>query len=335
MAVVQCNIYQNTNQMYKNLDNNASLSTVRAQLGSFMKPTYQFVYYDGHQQKQFMQPIETEANYKLSSILGAQNVMTITDPNAAKPDLEGLIVTWFKHKNLQVAISLNKSDATAVAMNKDKFEPFMLEKVQTIKDSANNFPNVYYENALICEKGSVIRFRYSCWGAAGYGFSIGSNRSTIVSALYVMNNGNYNTVRSSWLERYQSSKQNIVVDSLADQGIPLNQNLSYSSITFKAWNVSSYTQNGIPYSSNAQPPQRKTADLGGLASIDGIVMAGKGIESGSPHPGGDSSQNWSAPSYNIVETRNSPLGQMDIYFLVFKTKASAAQMVQQNNIIAM
>tara|TARA_B110000240_G_scaffold182804_1_gene215965 strand:- start:468 stop:920 length:453 start_codon:yes stop_codon:yes gene_type:complete len=150
-----------------------------------------------------------------------------------------------------------------------------------------------------------------------------------------MNNGNYNTVRSSWLERYQSSKQNTVVDSLADQGIPLNQNLSYSSITFKAWNVSSYTQNGIPYSSNAQPPQRKTADLGGLASIDGIVMAGKGIESGSPHPGGDSSQNWSAPSYNIVETRNSPLGQMDIYFLVFKTKASAAQMVQQNNIIAM
>jgi hypothetical protein len=334
MAVVQCNIYQDTNQTYQDLDTTSNLSTIRTKLGAFMKSSYLFVYYDERQGKQLMQPKDNEANYDLSEILGAQNVFTITDPNADKPDLEGILVTWFTSKNLQVAISLNRSNPDAVTANTGKFQPFMLSKVQTIKDAADDFPNVYYEQALICEKGSAIAFSYSCWGAAGYGFSIGSERSTIISGLYSINNGNYNTTTFSGLSRYQASKQNILVDSLANQNIPNVDRLQYSSVTFKAWNLSSYKQDGTTFTSAGQPPFRKSSDPGGMSTKDSVIIPGSGIESGSPKPGGESHQDWGAPITIKAEDKNLVLGQMDIYFLVFKTKADAEQMVRQNNLPA-
>lgn len=334
MSTVQCNVYQGTNQEVKDLDPGSTLSEVRAQLGSFMKSNYLFVYYDERQQKQLMQPKATEGDYRLAGMLGDQNNLTITDPNADKPDLEGILVSWFTDRNLQVAIGLNRSNDDAKAANEGKFQPFMLEKVQTIKDAADNFPNVYWNYAMICEKGSAISFSYSCWGAAGYGFSIGSDRSTIISGLYVVNNGNYATTRFSGLSRYQNAKQNIVVDSLANQNIPNNDRLQYSSINFKTWNVSSYKQNGHTYSSNAQPPYRRSNDPGGMTKKNGVIIPGDGIESGSPKPDGASHQDWGAPISDLKEDRNLVLGQMDIYFLVFKTKADANQMVRQNNLPA-
>lgn len=334
MAVVQCNIYQDTNQTYQDLDTTSNLSAIRKQLGAFMKPTYLFVYYDERQGKQLMQPKDNEGNYNLSEILGEQNVFTITDPNADKPDLEGILVSWFAANNLQVAISLNKSNPDARAANQGKFQPFMLSKVQTIKDAADDFPNVYYDQALICEKGSAIAFNFACWGAAGYGFSIKSDRSTIISGLYVVNNGNYNTTTFSGLSRYQDAKQNILVDSLANQNIPNVDRLQYSSVTFKAWNVSGYKQAGHAYSSAGQPPLRKSSDPGGMSTKDGVIIPGSGIESGSPKPGGDSHQDWGAPLESLTQDTNLVLGQMDIYFLVFKTKADAEQMVRQNNLPA-
>ncbi|MCG8640565.1 MAG: hypothetical protein MI862_12570 [Desulfobacterales bacterium] len=332
MASVQCNIFQGTNQEFKELDTNSNLSEVRTQLGSFMKSTYLFVYYDERQQKQLMQPKNTESNYKLSSILGEQNNLTITDPNANKPDLEGILVSWFTDRNLQVGVRLNNANPDAVAANKDKFQPFMLEKVQTIKDAAEDFPNVYWNYAVICEKGSAISFNYSCWGAAGYGFSIKSDRSTIISGLYVVNNGNYATTTFSGLSRYQDTKQNIVVDSLSDQGIPIGDRLQYSSVTFKAWNVKGYKQNGQSYSSNAQPPYRRSTDPGGMAKKNGVIVPGGGIESGSPHAKGTSHQDWGAPLSSLDQDTNCVLGEMDIYFLVFKNHEAATQMVRQNNL---
>ena len=334
MTTVQCSVYQGTNQKTADLDPESNLSTARAQLGSFMKPSYLFVYYDERQQKQLTQPKETEDKYKLSSILGPQNILTVIDPDADKPDLEGMLVSWFTDRNLQVAISLNNSNDDAKNTNAGKFQPFMLEKVQTIKDAGSRFPNVYWNYAVICEKGSAIAFNYSCWGAAGYGFSIKSDRETIISGLYVINNGSYGTITFSGLSRYQDAKQNIVVDSLADQNIPNSDRLQYSYVNFKAWNVSSYKQNGQTYSSSAQPPYRRSNDPGGMTKQNGVIIPGDGIESGSPHAGGASTQEWGAPISNLNEDKNLVLGQMDIYFLVFKTKADANQMVRQNNLPA-
>lgn len=324
--MLNCNFYRGLTRKTFSLDGNDTLSQVRIKLGSFMASSDLFTYYDTRQQLYLMQTKNTESRYKLPSILSPKKTATIIDPNKPVPDLEGLKVSSFSDRYLNVSVVLNNGNNDARAANNGKFQPVLLEKVQTINKAGSRFPNVYWNYAVICEKGSVIAFNYSCWGAAGYGYSIKSDRQTIVKDLFMTNDGRYGSVTHGHMARYESHQQNIVVDSLSDQGIPLDNRLQYSSVTFKTWNVKSYKRGDKTYSSNLAPGD---SAIRGQSLRTGSIVSGGGIESGSPRPGGKSTQTIGKISH-IRDDRNTVLGQIDIYFLVFKNKAAADQMIQQN-----
>lgn len=332
---INCMIYRGVDKKLKDLNEDSKLSTVRSELGDFMQDQDLFTYYDPRQQKVLMQPKNAESDFPLKSVIGGNNQVTITDPNANKPDLEGDLVQWFTDRNLQVSVKLNTSNDDAKKDNEGKFQPFLLSDVQPIKNAADEFADIYFKSAVICEKNSAIAFDMSCWGAAGWGYSIESERVKIVpedSPLYNTNDGKYGSTKFSWLSRFKKSKNNIVVDSLGNQSISQQDKMQYSKVTITAWNLEKYKRGSTTYESDLQPPFRRGEGAKGMKIQHGVVVPGDGVESGSPEPSGKSHVEFG--SINVKkEDKNMILGRVTLYFLVFVDKDAADQMVQQNNLV--
>lgn len=336
MATIQCFGFKELNKSPFNLDPSNQLDKIRSILSSnsWMTSTYRFIYYNPIKKRNetIMDTLD-ESTMDLASILDSFNQFTITNVNAKKPDLVGTITNWFTDRNLQVNVSFNWESSASEA-NKGKFAPFLLSNVK----STNPDRPVNFTNAVICEKGSVIGFNISSWGAAGYGFSIKSDGSVFVESLYSTNKGNYGTITNVGLNRYQDKKQMIQVDSNADQNIPGVDNVKYSQVRIRSWNMKSYNEDGKTFSSDLKPMQRRSStktDPGGFkVNNNGATVPGDGIESGSPHGGGASQTDFGKGISKISQddpNSATPLGEIILYFLVFKDHATAQQVIQQQN----
>jgi hypothetical protein len=333
--VQECKVYRGVESRVFSFDPGMTLAAARSQMRAeqFMNDSDVFTYYDDRQQKHLTQPVSTESRYPLKAALGVNNQVTIYDPNAGKPDLQGNLVQWFTDRNLQVAVRLHENNQDAQNANRGKFSPFLLTEVEPLKDAGNIDRNIFFKNAIICEKGSAISFSFSCWGAAGYCYSIESERVKIVppdAMLYCVNDGNYGTTQFSGLDRFSKTAQNIVVDSLSDQSIPIGDKAQYSRVTMTCWNVTKYNSGGQTYQSNLRAPFL-AGEPNGFQIQGGVIVPGDGIESASPHADGQSTSTFG--SISGAQRDDQVLGRIEIYFLVFVNKAAATQMIQQNNLI--
>lgn len=280
---------------------------------------------------------DLESIVPISGMYGNANQLYLTNIKKTKnPDLMGIGTTWFFDRFMSCKVSLNQSDASAKEINKNKFEPMMLTNVRPTSTQVTGI----YDNVVVCEKGSSIAFNISSWGAAGFGYSIKPNAGeTIVDKLYITFGNNQNKEGSSYLIRYQDKAQQIIIDSTKDMQIPTGKTVEYQRVSVKTWRVTSYKRDGHTYSSNAQPPGSLSRSARNLETTDNIqynlaradVIPGDTITPGAPHPGDDSDQTFGTISNIKQDDQSNALGEVVIYFFVFKSHEDAIQVIDGIN----
>lgn len=328
-------VYKGTTNQVFEIDPSAMASNVRQQLENahFVSPdtigeALRFYIY-GSRSTTFADAIlskDLETLVPVSGLFGLQNQLYLTNINAGNhPDLMGIGTTWFFDRYMSCTISLNTSDGGATVTNAGKFQPLMMTNVRPTSEKDAGI----YDNVVVCEKGSVIAFTISSWGAIGYGFSIKPNAGqSIVDALYVTY-GTPNQTAGSYTYRYQSAAQQIVVDSTESLQIPSGQTVQYQRVVVKTWRLTSYRMGDTTYSSDVQPPSL-IPTLGLLTSA--AVIPGKTVDPGAPHPGDNSNQTFGT-IYDAQQDDPdaNPLGEIVIYFFVFDSHEDAKLVVDQIN----
>jgi hypothetical protein len=328
-----------------------SLRSLREKLGS-QANDYNFVYLNNFTgNKTILNDRAVEARQTLQNITFSDNMIIMTLIQGSKTDLFGMRTDWLSDRHIGVKIGLNQSDPNAVRQNDGKFQPIMLTDVQP----SNPGSNAFYSRAVICEKGSIVRFDVSSWGAAGFGYSIASDKDTICDGLYICYGDTPNHKATASLLRYQSSKNTIQIESTQVLGIPTSDIIHYQKVTVKSWRLTKYSQNGRTYSSDMQAPViaapgqamarilagnletrlLEDSDRGGFdpGPVGGdTFVPGQSIETGAPSRGPESQQNFGS-MYDIREDdrHTTVLGAVVFYFFVFKDRASANKVINVLN----
>lgn len=327
-----------------------TLATLRQKLAGDTS-TYAFVYYNPFTKKKTIlndRSVEGAQTVGLTAFNGTTIIMTVVSGN--KTDLFGTKADWLYDRHLGIRIVKNTADADAAATNQGKFDPVMLTDIQP----SNSSSNVFYQRAVICEKDTVIQFNISSWGAAGYGYSIKSDKDTITDGLYITLGDSPNRQVNTGLRRYSSSNNSIQINSTQALNIPTQDVINYQKVTVKSWRVTSYDQGGKSYSSNTQAPvitsphhmmpmampgpsfaNFATAGSGGFdpGSPGGdTYVPGHDIQTGAPGRGKPSDQKFGSIS-NIKgdDPNTTVLGAVVFYFFVFKDHAAASQVINVLN----
>jgi uncharacterized protein YaiE (UPF0345 family) len=333
-----------------------TLASLRAKLGSAAND-YAFIYFNSFTAtKTILTDRSVEARQTVGAVAfpdpatGTNTLVQMTVVTGQKTDLIGTKAEWLFNRNTGVRISLNREDGNAITANKGKFDPIMLTDVQPTNDQSSAF----YDRVVICEKGSIVTFDISSWGAAGFGYSVSSEKDTICSYLYNTFGDAPNRQGYSSLRRYKDSNNSIQIESTATLNIPTDETIYYQKVTVKSWRLTSYKKNGHTYSSSMQPPQPSAprlmaarsmtpnllavtagASVGGFdpgAPSGDIYVPGQDIETGAPSRGPESEQKFGSIS-NIKEDdrNNTVLGSVVFYFFVFKDHASANKVINVLN----
>lgn len=344
MPTQSSTVYKGTTNQNFNIDPTAKVSDVRQQFvnagfvaADTVTEASRFYIYNSTSTN-FSDAIlakDVETLVPISGMYGQANQLYLTNINATNhPDLMGIGATWFFDRYMSCSVSLNNSDPTAQAANAGKFQPLMMTNV---KPTSVNVAGIY-DNVVVCEKGSAIAFSISSWGAAGFGYSIAPNAGqSIVDGLYIIYGNNYNHTGGSYTYRYQSVAQQIVIDSTSSLQIPSGQTVQYQRVVVKTWRLTSYSQGGTTYSSNAQPPGLSTSagagdGITGRQLTTAVVIPGNTIDPGAPHPGDNSNQTFGTISdLQQDDPTANPLGEVVIYFFVFDSHADAIQVIDQIN----
>ncbi|MBC6479830.1 MAG: hypothetical protein GDA56_20670 [Hormoscilla sp. GM7CHS1pb] len=248
---------------------------------------------------------------------------------------------WLRNNTIMgVRIRLNNSDATAVQNNQGMFQPVLLNNVQ----SANPNAPVSFEYVCITQKGAIISLDVSSWGAAGYGYAVTTAMGTSINpnGLYNTYSGNYGHQSYLTLSRYTGGEygDTIQMQSNASMNISTQYNIQYSTLVFKTWSLSSWTDsNGTKYSSNLSIPlgnphagfKFEPGPPSGTVSIPRST-----VSSGSPSAGPQSQQTFgtfsSCEPLGIPKTRSEGLvGSLQIYFFVFNSKQEAKTVIRVLN----
>ncbi|MEP3890671.1 MAG: hypothetical protein ABJN69_09390 [Hellea sp.] len=329
-------------------------SNLRSSIGSNID-NYDFVYFAQFTQKKTILSDRTiENSQTVASVVFPDSVIILTLTQGNKTDLFGMKTDWLYDRHAGIRIVKNNSDPGAIAANKGKFDPIMLTDIQPSNPSSNAF----YQRAVICEKGTVIQFNISSWGAAGYGFSIKSDKETICDGLYVTLGDNPNHQTNTGLRRYQSSKNMIQIESTKTLNIPTSDVIHYQKVTLKTWRVTSYKAGGKTHSSNAQAPVITAPHMAmatpgfrgmGLMKSMGAMGAGGGfdpgptggdtyvpgssVETGAPGRGPAGGGDFGSDISDIKQDdRNTTvLGAVVFYFFVFKDHEQANRVINVLN----
>lgn len=312
-----------------------TLSIARSRLGDFMPSSFRFmvVQMPVPQPRQVQQGDEQYWTIKMVTDGNQSNKVTLIDTQEKVPMFTGTQAPWFLSNHLQVAVNKNTTDEDAkVANTAIKYQPVMVEGVKNPLTGEAS-PYITGGRALICMKQTVIEFVISCWAAAGYGYSIASNGQTIVEGLYITAGDQPGRQLNTSLRRYQDGKNMIVVDSTTNLGISNDLKTQYAKVTIKAWRVKSYKRDGKTFSSDLRPPGARGTQKnpGDFQHKNGITWSANDIETAAPSRGGEGNQTFGTIS-DIVEDRNDILGQMEVYFLVFKDLSAADRIMKINPI---
>jgi len=246
-----------------------------------------------------------------------------------------------------VSVSLNMSDPAAKVINKDMFEPVLLESVQ----SSNPDAPISFSNCVIVQKGAVVSFDVSSWGAAGWGLIIDAAETTSTSIcpgiFITYDNDNFGSIETTTLDRYvgnaTKSGDTIQIESNASLKLGSQYNVAYSTITVKTFSLSEWTDSsGKVYSSSLQIPSSTSETLDDKGNVAPPPPSGQSdvpsnsVGSGTPVSGPKSKQTFGGISSvrptSCPATRSSGLvDQIEIYFLVFDSKADADTVIKVLN----
>jgi hypothetical protein len=306
------------------LDPAEPLNTTRARIGvSFT--THRFVYYNtviGTKQVLDQQRVEPTRTLNDGFVFAPDTVLmaNVTDRNS---DFLGSRVQHFSDRHAKISVVRNTADPAPKPVD---FDPIMLDDITM----ANEGADLGLDKAVICQEGTLLQFNMSCWGAAGWGYSIRSQRDVIADSLYSMRDGSYDLETSLTLRRYQKGGQTIRADSLSHAGIPDFQAAQYSKLTFRTWNVSSYARGKQVFTSHTPPPSLAQAWLldgvaGAMAAVGDTIVSGGGM--GKPSAGAPSGQSFHTIKINR-EDRQHVLGAAVFFLIVVKDAQQANSMLK-------
>ncbi len=211
-------------------------------------------------------------------------------------------------------------DEEAKQRYKGKFEPYMVKNVR----SSNGLGA--YDNVVVCEEGSIIEITINSWGTCGYGYSICSERDVIIDKLYVTFGKTPRRTVSSTIRRYQNSSNMITVSNYKSLNLPTSQIVEYQKVWIKSWDVYQYTENGADFKTEVAPPPPPPVALGAL-------LPGESIISAIPHKADKlSAQTFGEISdVKAADSDRDALGQVVLYFFVFKDHEKAKQVIEVIN----
>lgn len=321
------------------LDPKAKLQDVRNQL-KVLFSQYQFVYINPvtnnktllHHQKD-----EQQARLAPNFVLPG-NIVLLANVSSTNPDYFGHRTSFFRDRNMGVSVSYNTEDGDPLDKNdKIRFEPLMLEDVEP----ANPDSDVFFENMVICQKGMPVKFGVSSWGAAGFGYSIKTDREPICNWLSVAySKGQFGSTQWASIRRYQGNAgqpgSTIVIDSLKDKGYNTSLKAEYSKVTVKTWRMTSYRQQpgGEVFASDlAAPSPRLAAEEDGSGMFDGpaegdVYVSDNSVEAAAPSAGKPSSQTIGTIYDTKEDGEDHVLGAVTFYLFVFKDKAAVNEVMK-------
>ncbi len=336
---------ENDKKDYYDLPQNEKLNKVRTRLerDNFITDDHRFVLYQS-ESTTFEDAVVGQSVEKvipLSEAIGPAGQLYLTNiKTEKKPDLLGIGTDWFFNNHMGVTIFLNETDEDAKRQNSGKFKPYMLTNVKATSQNVL----AAYEHVFVCEENSVVIFDFSSWGAAGYGFSVKSEKQTIADSLYLTyDDRKYDKYARGGIRRFaDESKATIVIQGTESLGIPNLDIVRYQKVTFRTWRVTSFKSNGQTYTSNTQPPilgQKNTFDktsgnhsaLANATTNQLIVIPGDSIVPGTPSPGQQSQQEFGSVEIIQEDPKTRPLGELDVYFFVFKDRQAAEKVIQGIN----
>jgi hypothetical protein len=301
-------------------------------------------------------PKSLEHLVAVSGVLGPADQLIITNEFATTmPDLMGIGTDWWFNRYVGAKVSLNETDPTAIAQNKKigAFPPMMLTNVVPTSKNVDGI----YDNVCVCVSGTVVDFTVNSWGAAGFGTFIGADAGLpVVDGLFLpYNQGSDDTYYSTTFRRWASAPTTIEIVGTDEVNIAPGKTLSYQKVTFKTRRMTKWTQPGSAgCTSNTSPPPLKaptekelfeggptmlfaddtsTGNDGKIANAKkgAEILPGHDIKPGTPTQGGASKQNFGQPITVTVDPWTHALGEVVVFFFVFKSHADAVETINGMN----
>lgn len=251
-------------------------------------------------------------------------------------DLVGFPVKNWEDRHLQIRCILNTKDAEAKKVNEGLFEPIMLHDVLVV-ESTQSYETL--KNVCICCEGSAVEFELRSWGAVGFNYNIElSDNTKIINGLCHCYGNNADRYGTAKIRRWHHEKKLIQIVGKNNLKLTGGKEVDFEKITFKSRTIHQYTKNGVTYQSSTLPPDLhidhsdrvKVATMSLFSSADNTVVdiPGETVESGTAIQGKDSEQNWGSGICNFkIDSWENKLGEVTVYFLVFKTMEEAQKVI--------
>ncbi len=299
-------------------------------------------------------PLGLEHTTMLIDTLRAGSQLIVTNISKIKDvDFVGIGTNQFFNRYLGVSVWLNNRDAAAVQTNASNkaFPPLMLTNVNPTNPQAFGL----YDNVCVVVENSVVGFTLSSWGAVGFNYYIGADSGDPIvdSALYVSFGESPNRFAQSDIYRYYNKEQTIQIVGADQVGIVGKDNiLRFQKVTFRSRRMTYYKRgDGQEFESNQMPPPlvphglRPMAGFGKMAKAEDIpierqiatagqigTVPGDFIKPGGPVAGPPSQQQWGGTIYDArTDDWSQALGEIVVYFFVFKTWEQANQVITGYN----
>lgn len=248
-------------------------------------------------------PSAIEFAVPITLFLDSSDTVRVINVEKEKPDLLGVQTAWFTDRQLDCQITLNET------VEQNKLKPLMLEHVV----SANQGISADYNNVVVCEKETAIKFIVNVSGHDGFAFSIKPDKGDyICESLYVTESS------SSSLDRYQDKPNVIVIDSTEALNISLSAAVKYQRITVKIWRLDSLKTNGQLITVNHQVNHRTKRDI--------KVVDGGSIQAATTRMGRVSTSTFGGAS-DVIDNPDVILGQVLIHFFIFNSYEDAEKII--------
>lgn len=322
MATQIFRLHQDGNLREVQVDSDAYLSDVRGTL-DIPFYSYHFVYFNSVlETKQVLNDQRWEASKRLrDGFVFPPNSILLANMSESHPDFFGHRVDTFRDRHMGVQVRRNTVDAKPAPSD---FDPIMLNEVAM----ANPDTDLAFDRVVICQAGSLLQFDLYSWGAAGWGYSVRSDRDIIVDKLYrSYTEQDYGSAQWLTLRRYQDTYNQpgptIRVDALTKSQLAGGFTAEYSKLTVRTWRVSSYGRDSRTFSSDLQPPSTVRA----IADAEGDTFVSGGA-SGRTDAGETSSQTFGTIHDIVEDGPDQVLGAVTFFLFVVRDRQQVNELLK-------